>query len=215
VADEPSVFRDGLRALLIAQADLKVIAEASKPDLILAIAERSKPDIILLGLDSGETALSVLRALQDSNSPARVILLTFSGDSGLLTQPLRLGVSGIVSKNGSTQALLRSIRQAGGGEVLLDRTEVAEVVREPSANTIPSPRNIGSTGKPAELSRRERELVRLVTQGYRNREIADTLFISEQTVKNHMHNIFEKTKVQDRLELALYAIYHQLYEVNS
>ena len=122
LADAPSAFRDGLRALLTAQTDLTVVGETSNVDGILALAADCKPDM---------------------------------------------------------------------------------------------PRNIVPTDKPVALSRRERKVVCLVAQGFRNREIADKLFISEQTVKNHMHNIFEKIGVQDRLELALYAIYHRLHETHG
>ena len=94
----------------------------------------------------------------------------------------------------------------------LDRATTADVVRQLAGRPIPAPRNLPQTDKPVALSRREREITALVAQGFRNREIADKLFISEQTVKNHMHNIFEKVGVQDRLELALYAIYHRMYE---
>ena len=212
LADEPSVFRDGLRALLTAQSDLKVVGEAYDPESILSLASDCKPDIILFEPHGAGTALSVLQSLRESGLPVRVILLTSSEDSELLSQALRHGVCGIVSKKESTELLLKSIRKVRAGEMWLDRTTTATVVRELSGRPIPMPRNMPASDKPVALSRREREIVCLVAQGFRNREIADKLFISEQTVKNHMHNIFEKIGVQDRLELALYAIYHRLHE---
>ncbi len=215
LADAPSVFRDGLRALLSAEKDFEIIGEVCESDVIVETAARLKPDIVLFEPDCAQTALAILRALQDSNKSARVILLTASDDSELLSQALRHGVCGVVSKKASTELLLKSIRKVSAGEMWLDRTTTATVVRELSARPIPMPRNMPAADKPIALSRREREIVGLVAQGFRNREIADKLYISEQTVKNHMHNIFEKIGVQDRLELALYAIYHRLHESNT
>ncbi len=211
LADEPSVFRDGLRALLTAQSDLTVVAEAEDAESILELAKQSRPDVILFEPEGTGTALSVLKALHEEKLPCRVILLTSSEDSELLSQAVGHGVAGIVRKKSPTETLLKSIRKVSNGELWLDRTTTAEVVRQLRGRPIPMPRNIPQTDKPAALSRREREIVGYVAQGFRNREMADKLFISEQTVKNHMHNIFEKVGVQDRLELALYAIYHRLY----
>ena len=212
LADEPSVFRDGLRALLSAQPDLKVVAETPDYPSVLALAEKFRPEIILFEPEGTGSALSILRELQESHLPCRVILLTATEDANLLSQAVRCGVAGIVPKKSPTELLLKSIRKVNAGELWLDRTTTADVVRQLAGRPIPAPRNMPQTDKPVALSRREREITALVAQGFRNREIADKLFISEQTVKNHMHNIFEKVGVQDRLELALYAIYHRMYE---
>ena len=212
LAHEASVFRDGLRELLKGQSDLEIVGETSDFHSVLALANSCSPDIMLFDPDGVEIALSVLRSLQESLLPVRVILLTASEDTELLSQALRHGICGIVSKKQSTELLLKSIRKVRAGELWLDRTTTATVVRELSGRPIPMPRNVPPSDKPVALSRREREIVSLVAQGFRNREIADKLVISEQTVKNHMHNIFEKIGVQDRLELALYAIYHRMHE---
>jgi len=211
LADDPSVFRDGLRSILCSHPDIQVIAEAPDRASVLELARLHRPDIILLEPD-GDSSLQMLRDLNREKLPSRIILLTSATDVDMRSQAVRCGVAGIVSKKSPTELLLKSIRKVNAGELWLDRTTSAEVVRELAAKPIPMPRHAPVTEKPAVLSRREREIVALVAQGFRNREIADKLFISEQTVKNHMHNIFEKIGVQDRLELALYAIYHRLYE---
>lgn len=213
LADEVSVFRDGVRAVLSAQSDIEVVGEVSDAGSIVALAAECKPDIILFDPEGKDIALSVLRELRESWDSIRVILLTSSEDAELLSQALRHGVCGIVSKKESTELLLKSIRKVRAGEMWLDRATTANVMRELSGRPIPMPRHITLRDKPLTLSRREREIVGLVAQGFRNREMADKLFISEQTVKNHMHNIFEKIGVQDRLELALYAIYHRMHEM--
>jgi DNA-binding NarL/FixJ family response regulator len=108
--------------------------------------------------------------------------------------------------------LIKAIRKVQDGEFWLDRSTTAEVVRHftERRESVAEPRQ--TEGRLPALSRREREIVNLVTHGLRNKELAEKLQISEQTVKNHMHNIFDKLGVSDRLELALYAIHHNWHE---
>jgi DNA-binding NarL/FixJ family response regulator len=150
--------------------------------------------------------------IQQSGLSSRIILLTGNEDETVLSQAVRCGVSGVVPKKSPTELLLKSIRKVNAGEFWLDRMKTADALRQLTGRPIPPPRGMTPADKPAEISRREREIVALVAQGFRNREIAEKLFITEQTVKNHMHNIFAKVGVEDRLELALYAIYHRLYD---
>jgi DNA-binding NarL/FixJ family response regulator len=212
LADAPSVFQDGLRAVLSTQPDLSVVAESPNCLSMLDLAARYRPDIILFEPEGCDTAFSILRGLQASHLPCRVILLTATEDAYLLSQCVRFGVAGIVPKKSPTELLLKSIRKVNAGELWLDRVMTADLVRQLGERPIPAPRNLPHRDTPVALSRREREVTALVSRGFRNREIADKLFISEQTVKNHMHNIFEKVGVTDRLELALYAIYHRIFE---
>jgi DNA-binding NarL/FixJ family response regulator len=206
------VFQDGLRAVLSTQPDLSVVAESPNYRSILALAAKFRPEIILFEPEGCDAALSILRDLQDSQLPCRVILLTATEDAYLLSQSVRLGVAGIVPKKSPTSLLLKSIRKVNAGELWLDRALTAGLVRQLADRPIPAPRNLPRRDKPVALSHREREVTALVARGFRNGEIGEKLFISEQTVKNHMHNIFEKVGVRDRLELALYAIYHRMLE---
>ena len=115
--------------------------------------------------------------------------------------------------------LIKSIRKVHAGEIWLDSHTTAAVIRQFVANDeAPAPpvQSSSSAGMPRErerspLSQREREIVALVAQGFKNKEMAEKMFISEQTVKNHLHNIFDKLGVSDRLELALYAIHNNLH----
>jgi two-component system nitrate/nitrite response regulator NarL len=112
--------------------------------------------------------------------------------------------------------LLKSIRKVQAGELWLDRKTTADVIRRLSKKG-PAPAaaggaRLGIREQGAALSTREREIVVLVAQGFKNKEMAERMFISEQTVKNHLHNIFDKLGVSDRLELALYAIHHNLHD---
>ena len=132
-------------------------------------------------------------------------------------EAVRQGCCGIVPKQTSTELLLKSIRKVHAGEFWLDRMTTADVIRRLRKRVGRQWRvaRLGVRDQSAALSQREREIVVLVAQGFKNKEMAERMFISEQTVKNHLHNIFDKLGVSDRLELALYAIHHNLHEALS
>ena len=129
---------------------------------------------------------------------------------------MKLGTSGIVLKQSATDLLIKSIRKVNAGEIWLDSNTTAAVMRQfaTGADEAPAGGTPPSSSRERErslLSQREREIVALVAQGFKNKEMAEKMFISEQTVKNHLHNIFDKLGVSDRLELALYAIHNNLH----
>ena len=158
--------------------------------------------------------LSALQALQQMNKRPASSCLTASEDKNEFVQAMKLGCSGIVLKQTSPDLIVKSIRKVFSGEIWLDSHTTAAVMRQFS--TAPEVRrSFGGKGRErAPLSAREREIVGLVAQGYKNKEMAEKMFISEQTVKNHLHNIFDKLGVSDRLELALYAIHKGLHIVD-
>jgi DNA-binding NarL/FixJ family response regulator len=142
-----------------------------------------------------------------------VIILTASEDKNEFVQAMKLGCSGIVLKQTAPDLIVKSIRKVNSGEIWLDSHTTAAVMRQFSTG-LEGGGNSSGGGKGRErspLSTREREIVALVAQGYKNKEMAEKMFISEQTVKNHLHNIFDKLGVSDRLELALYAIHKGLH----
>jgi DNA-binding NarL/FixJ family response regulator len=147
-----------------------------------------------------------------------VIVLTASDDKNEFVQAMKLGTSGIVLKQTATELLIKSIRKVHAGEIWLDSHTTAAVIRQFVANDEAPPVVHALPSAPptrererSPLSQREREIVALVAQGFKNKEMAEKMFISEQTVKNHLHNIFDKLGVSDRLELALYAIHNNLH----
>ena len=157
----------------------------------------------------------VFAALQEAKFNTRVIMLTDADAREDFIEAVRQGCCGIVLKQTSTELLIKSIHKVHEGEFWLDRLTTAEVIRRlakkgPGCN---GSSRLGVRDQGAALSHREREIVVLVAQGFKNKEMAERMFISEQTVKNHLHNIFDKLGVSDRLELALYAIHHNLHEI--
>jgi DNA-binding NarL/FixJ family response regulator len=178
--------------------------------------QQFEPDILLLDLKMpGLDGLATLQRLQSNKNKTRVIVLTASDDKNEFVQAMKLGTSGIVLKQTATELLIKSIRKVHAGEIWLDSHTTAAVIRQfVAADDMPA--SIPQTSAPRErerspLSQREREIVALVAQGFKNKEMAEKMFISEQTVKNHLHNIFDKLGVSDRLELALYAIHNNLH----
>jgi DNA-binding NarL/FixJ family response regulator len=214
LADDHPIVRDGLRKLLSLEEDIQVVGEASDGREVLQIVQQTEPDVVILDLRMPNLdGLSALQALQQFNKKAKIIILTASEDKNEFVQAMKLGCSGIVLKQTAPELIVKSIRKVYAGEIWLDSHTTAAVMRQ-----FASPGDVmGGTGKTRErspLSQREREIVSLVAQGYKNKEMAEKMFISEQTVKNHLHNIFDKLGVSDRLELALYAIHKGLHLVD-
>jgi two-component system nitrate/nitrite response regulator NarL len=215
VADDHPIFRDGLCKLLALEEDFEVVAQAQDGRQVLDVLQQYEPDILLLDLKMpGLDGLSTLQRLQVVKNKTRVIVLTASDDKNEFVQAMKLGTSGIVLKQTATELLIKSIRKVHAGEIWLDSHTTAAVIRQfvaaddsPPASAQPAPRD----RERSPLSQREREIVALVAQGFKNKEMAEKMFISEQTVKNHLHNIFDKLGVSDRLELALYAIHNNLH----
>lgn len=212
IADDHPIVRDGLRKLLSLEDDIEVIGEASDGREVLERAQELNPDVLLLDLRMPNLdGLSALQALQQTSKQIKVIILTASEDKNEFVQAMKLGCSGIVLKQTAPELIVKSIRKVYAGEIWLDSHTTAAVMRQ-----FASPHDTASSGsgkgrERSPLSQREREIVQLVAQGYKNKEMAEKMFISEQTVKNHLHNIFDKLGVSDRLELALYAIHKGLH----
>ena len=208
VADDHAIFRDGLRKLLSSTDDIAIIGEASNGADCIKMLAKLKPDILLLDLRMPDKdGLAVLEEVNFDSLPTRVIVLTAAEDDRDVIRAMRLGARGVVLKQSATDLLVKSIYRVHAGEIWLDNRITAEVMKAFAKSSDGGPRR----EKPL-LSNREKQIVQLVAQGYRNKEMGEKLFISEQTVKNHLHNIFDKLGVSDRLELALYAIHHRLVD---
>ena len=214
IADDHPIVREGLRKLLSLEDDINVVGEAADGRELVERMDEYKPDVILLDLRMPNLdGLGAMQTLAHTNSKARVIVLTASEDKNEFVQAMKLGCCGIVLKQTASDLIVKSIRKVHSGEIWLDSHTTAAVMRQFAA---PGESGTGGGGmskgrERSPLSTREREIVGLVAQGYKNKEMAEKMFISEQTVKNHLHNIFDKLGVSDRLELALYAIHKGLH----
>jgi DNA-binding NarL/FixJ family response regulator len=218
VADDHPIFRDGLCRLLALEEDFVIVAQAHDGKEVLQVLQEYEPDILLLDLKMPNLdGLGTLQRLQAARNRTKVIVLTASEDKNEFVQAVKFGTSGIVLKQTATELLIKSIRKVHAGEIWLDSNTTAAVMRqfasveEPPPPPAPAPWERERDRDRSPLSQREREIVSLVAQGFKNKEMAEKMFISEQTVKNHLHNIFDKLGVSDRLELALYAIHNNIH----
>ena len=207
LADDHPIFRDGLRRLLEAEPDLKVIGEACDGAEAVKMARQLKPDILLLDLAMPRMpGLEALREMSSgpANNSVRVILLTAAAEKKQIVEALQLGARGVVLKDSATQLLLKSIHTVMSGEYLVGRESVSNLVQY-LRNLVQS---FGEESKQKKfgLTPRELEIVSAVVAGYSNKEIAEYFKISEDTVKHHLSNIFDKLGVSTRLELALFAV---------
>jgi len=210
IVDDHAVVRAGLRMLIEDRPEMTVAGEAGRRAEAVAAASQAQPDIILLDLDlAGDSGLALLPELLNFARKARVIILTGVLDPEAHHKAIALGAMGLVLKEQAAEVLVKAIQKVHAGEIWLDRTQTASVL---TSMTRPGQaRNDDPEGaKVATLTEREREIITLVAQGLKRKQIAEKLFISEPTVRNHLTSILDKLELSDRFELAFYAYRHGL-----
>lgn len=207
VADDHPIVRDALRGLLALEEDFDLVGEAGNGREVLDRVRELDPDVLLLDLRMPNLdGLATLQALRQTNQRTRVIILTASENKSEFVQAMKLGCSGIMLKQTAPDLIAKCIRKVSEGEIWLDSQTMAAVMRQFSNRSERSgKRGSGKSRERGPLSARELEIVELAAQGYKNREMAKKMFISEQTVKNHLHNIFDKLGISGRQELKSYA----------
>jgi two-component system, NarL family, nitrate/nitrite response regulator NarL len=214
IADGQPIVLEGLHAVLSRQPSIQIIADAGDGIEAIEKCAHLEPDVLLMDVKLPKVdGLTVLRTLQTRAPRVKVILFASAESKDEFVEAMKLGCSGILLKDSSTTLIEKSIHKVHAGEIWLDSTTTAAVIRQfASPSEFPAVHPNGKTSRErAQLSQREREIIVLIAQGYKNKEIAEKMFITEQTVKNHLHNVFDKLGVSDRLELALYAIHNSLH----
>lgn len=210
IVDDHTLFREGIKKILALEKDIEIVGEAFDGEEVISVLNRCEPDIMLLDVKMERVnGLQVLPRIVEQFPLLKVIILTAQVSSAESVKAIRDGARGIILKHAASEFLIKGIRKVAEGELWADSSTMTQVV-DSLARKYRVERSPEKGRK--ELSDREIEVVTLVASGHRNKEIANKLFISEQTVKTHLSNIFQKLEVNDRLELALYAMRNGLVE---
>jgi DNA-binding NarL/FixJ family response regulator len=198
------VTRAGLRMLIESQPGLSVTGEIDGPDNGIPIAwSAGPPQVALVDLDGAESFDYVARLQRITTGTVRVVVLTGAPDSPACSTAVQRGALGVVSKQQAPEVLAKAIEKVHAGEVWLERSRIADVVGELLKAT--AAKSEPPAAKSAPLAKRERQIITLVAQGFRNTEIAARLFVSEATVRNCLASIFRKLAISSRVHLMIYA----------
>ena len=198
IIDDHEMVREGLRAILQIEPDFQIVAESATADGIVELVGRARPDVVLLDARMpGVSGPDACRQLVASHPEIAVLMVSTYSDDELVEECLRAGAKGYVIKDIQRLTLKDSIRAVHRGE-----GAVSPVV---AAKVIDRLRGTATTETEPLLSDRQREILRLIAEGFSNREIASRVYLSENTVKSHVQEIFRKLQVRNRVEAALRA----------
>jgi len=210
IADAHPMFRDALRDLLEQQSEFKVVGEAADGGEVIEKVKQLNPDLLLLDFAMPQiSGLEVLRSLSTLPVQVRTIVLANAIERFQVFEALKFGARGVILKDVATPLLFKGIRAVLAGEYWVAHGDVAELIDSLRNGNPASPLQT-SSGKGSHLTQRELEIVSAIVEGCTNKDIAQTLSLSEQTVKHHLTSIYAKLGVSNRLELAFYAVHHNL-----
>jgi len=212
VVDDHALFRRGLEMVLAQESDIEVVGEAGDGAEAVEKAGDLLPDIVLLDVRMPRrSGIEACTSIKDVAPSAKIIMLTISDEEADLYDAIKAGASGYLLKEISIDEVATAIRAVAGGQSLISPsmaskllTEFASMIkRTDERQQLPAPK----------LTDRELEVLKLVATGINNRDIAGKLFISENTVKNHVRNILEKLQLHSRMEAVVYAVRERLLEI--
>jgi DNA-binding NarL/FixJ family response regulator len=213
IVDDHALFRRGLEMVLEAETDIDLVGQASDGAEAVEKAAESLPDIVLMDIRMPRSnGIEACRAMKEAAPSAKIVILTISDEEEDLFEAIRAGASGYLLKDIPLDEVADTVRAVHGGQSLINPsmagkllTEFAALARrdeEERAQELPAPR----------LTEREMQVLKLVARGMNNRDIAKELFISENTVKNHVRNILEKLQIHSRMEAVMVAVREKLIE---
>jgi two-component system, NarL family, response regulator NreC len=207
IADDHAIVRTGLRALLKAEPDLELVAEATGGYEAIELVGKTHPDILILDLSMPDLdGIAVTRQVKPQYPDLRILILTVHEDEAMLREAIKAGASGYVLKHAAEAELLSAIATVRRGDLYIDPTMVRVLLVES-----PKPRTEQPTS-PEPLTPRETDVLKLIVQGYTNRQIGEALIISVRTVEGHRANLLEKLGLRTRVELVRYARDHGLID---
>jgi len=207
IVDDHILFREGLAAIIKAEPDIEIVGMAGSVEEAVKKAERHQPDLILMdqNLPDGSGVDATRRILSDYPQ-TKIVFLTMSEDDSTLFAAIRSGAKGYILKNVHPANLVASLRAVAQGDSAISPSMTLRLMEELSRSTPSAPLD----GAIQKLTKRELEILNEVANGLSNQEIANHLFLSENTIKHHLHSIFEKLSLVDRKSAAVYARQHGL-----
>jgi DNA-binding NarL/FixJ family response regulator len=212
IVDDHALFRRGLQMVLEGEADIEVVAEAGDGHEAIEMAEQTTPDVVLMDVRMPKrSGIEATRMIKDTLPSTKILMLTISDEETDLYEAIKAGASGYLLKEISIDEVSGAVRSVFQGQSLISPsmaskllTEFASMVkRRDERAQVPGPR----------LTERELEVLKLVAKGMNNRDIGTELFISENTVKNHVRNILEKLHLHSRMEAVVYAVREKLLDI--
>jgi DNA-binding NarL/FixJ family response regulator len=212
IADDHELFRRGLRMVLDDEDDIEVLGEAGDGESAVAMAREHAPDVVVMDVRMPiRSGIEAARAIKEELPGTKILVLTISDEEDDLYEAIKAGANGYLLKEISIDEIGQAVRSVNGGQSLISPSMASKLLdefaamikKEEEKEQVPAPR----------LTPREMEVLQHVAQGMNNREIARTLFISENTVKNHVRNILEKLHLHSRMEAVVYAVREKLLEI--
>jgi DNA-binding NarL/FixJ family response regulator len=207
IADDHSMVREGLKQLIELEDDIIVVAQAGDGKEAIEKIVQYEPDVVLLDINMPVmNGLDVIKQLKSEKIDANVLMLTLHNEVEYLYKAVEIGVKGYVLKDSEADVLIKAIREVYKGDTYIQPNMAAKLFKKMNDQA----EKISTCEK---LTKRELEVLKLITEGMLNKEIAHTLCISEKTVKNHISNIFKKIEVSDRTQAAVFAIKNNVVDV--
>jgi two-component system NarL family response regulator len=212
IVDDHALFRRGLQMVLENEGDIEVVGEASDGHEAVERAEKTTPDVVLMDVRMPKrSGIEATRAIKDVLPSTKILMLTISDEEADLYEAIKAGASGYLLKEISIEEVANAIRSVQQGQSLISPSMASKLLNEFAAmvkrrderSQVPGPR----------LTDRELEVLKLVAKGMNNRDIGTELFISENTVKNHVRNILEKLHLHSRMEAVVYAVREKLLDI--
>jgi DNA-binding NarL/FixJ family response regulator len=209
LADNQPLTLSGLRSAVMHHSDIRVLEECTERERVLDVVRSHSPHVLVVSAELLQEDLDVLQSLTAENQETRVILLTGRNDITFLQEVLRNGVRGVVQREKPIHHIPIAIRKVTRGELWFERdftTRIIDDLLQGSTNRVENPEE----QKISAVTTREKEVILLICEGLRNKEISDRLHISEATVSHHLTSIFRKLNLEDRVSLVIYAVRKRL-----
>ena len=210
VVDDQELFRRGITMLLAAEPGIEVVGEAGDGIEGVELAESAAPDVVLLDVRMPRrSGIEACVEIKQAVPSAKILMLTMSDEEADLYESVKNGASGYLLKDSSIDEVAQAVRVVADGQSLISPSMAAKLIDEFKQLAKPE----REQGPALRLTDRELQVLRFVAKGMNNREISKQLYISENTVKNHVRNILEKLQLHSRMEAVMYAVREKLFEL--